>query len=452
MLKIIILRITSCLILNFPVENTVYILVLIVLRYRINRYNYLNIILDNLSCNLLLLTFIIIIICLLTNSKLNQEVRYTLRIRLLSFFLIFSFLTKNFILFFILFESSLIPLFLLILGWGYQPERLQSSIYFLFYTLIGSLPLLITLLIFFNYNFLNWSTKNSQINIILYLGLILAFLVKMPMFLVHLWLPKAHVEAPTVGSMILAGVTLKLGSYALLRLFRITNYLSIYLNWIWISVRLIGRIILCIVCLRQIDLKLLIAYSSVVHMGLCLITTLFILRWSYEGGLWLSVSHGLASSGLFFLTNSLYLRFNRRSLFINKGLGFTLPIIRIWWFILLIFNMASPPSLNLFREIKMIVTTIRISNLIIIFSVISRFFCASYCLYLYRRVTHGKHSTSTKNSNRIIIVEHLNTFNHIWILVIALLLISFIQWITYLYSLIKIMICGIIVIYKLLIL
>jgi len=429
MLKIIIPRLARCTLLKFPIENTIFILLLIIFRYRFNRYRYLNIIVDNLSCNLLLLTFIIIILCILTNSKLNQENRYLLRIRLLSFFLIFSFITKNFILFFILFESSLIPLFILILGWGYQPERLQSSIYFLFYTLVGSLPLLITLLIFYNYRFLNWFTKNSQINLILYIGLVLAFLVKMPMFLVHLWLPKAHVEAPTVGSMILAGVTLKLGRYALLRLFRITNYLSLSLNWIWISIRLIGSIILCIVCLRQIDLKSLIAYSSVVHMGLCLITTLFIFRWSYEGGLWLSISHGLASSGLFFLTNRLYLRFNRRRLFINKGLGFTLPIIRLWWFLLLIFNMASPPSLNLFREIKMVVTTIRISRLIITFSVISRFFCASYCLYLYRRVTHGKHNNSSKNSNRIIIIEHLNIFNHTWILLTALLLISFIQWI-----------------------
>jgi len=98
------------------------------------------------------------------------------------------------------------------------------------------------------------------------------------MFLVHLWLPKAHVEAPTIGSMILAGITLKLGRYALLRLFFLTRILTIKFNWIWISISLVGNLLLCLVCLRQVDLKSLIAYSSVVHMGLCLLTILFILK------------------------------------------------------------------------------------------------------------------------------------------------------------------------------
>jgi len=119
----------------------------------------------------------------------------------------------------------------------------------------------------------------------MYFTLILAFLIKMPMFLVHLWLPKAHVEAPTIGSMILAGVTLKLGRYALLRLSILRTSHTLKYNWLWIAIRLTGNIVLCFVCLRQTDLKLLIAYSSVIHMGLCLITLLFILNWSYEGSL-----------------------------------------------------------------------------------------------------------------------------------------------------------------------
>merc|ERR1712055_1278017 len=194
---------------------------------------------------------------------------------------------------------------------------------------------------------------------------------------------------------ILAGITLKLGSYALLRLFNLTN------------------LFLCIVCLRQTDLKSLIAYSSVVHMGLCLLSTLFILSWSFEGGVWLSLSHGLASSGLFFLTNSTYLRFNRRRIYINKGLAFSIPKIRLWLFLLLIFNMASPPSLNLFREIKMVVTTVTISNFILIISVISRFFCAAYCLFLFRNLHHGKHNNTQKFSNSLIISEHFVLFYHL---------------------------------------
>ena len=263
------------------------------------------------------------------------------------------------------------------------------------------------------------------------------------MFLVHLWLPKAHVEAPTVGSMILAGVTLKLGRYALLRLFINTRRIRLKLNWLCISIRLVGNLFLCFVCLRQVDLKSLIAYSSVIHMGLCLLTIFFVLNWSYEGGLWLSLSHGLASSGLFFLTNRTYLRFNSRRLYINKGLACSLPVIRLWWFLLLIFNMASPPSLNLFREIKMVTTTISISNFILIMSVISRFFCAAYCLFLFRNIYHGKHNNTQKSSNTIIISEHFISFYHLWPLCISITLLYFLQWIKYLLSLKKILICGI---------
>ena len=394
----------------------------------------------------MLLTLFIIILCILTNRKLSQDKKYLLCNIFLLVFLLFSFLSKFLIFFFILFEASLIPLFLLIMGWGYQPERLQSSIYFLFYTLFGSLPLLVSLFLL-KYTFiLTWINKIIILDSIMYFTLILAFLIKMPMFLVHLWLPKAHVEAPTIGSMILAGVTLKLGRYALLRLSILSTSHTLKYNWLWIAIRLTGNIVLCFVCLRQTDLKLLIAYSSVIHMGLCLITLLFILNWSYEGSLWLSLSHGLASSGLFFLTNSTYLRFNRRSLYINKGLAFTLPVISFWWFLLLIFNMASPPSLNLFREIKMIMTTITISNLIIFLSVITRFLCSAYCIFLFRNIYHGKHNNTQKFSNNLIISEHFIRFYHLWPLITAIILLQYLQWIIYLYSLMKIMICGIIVI------
>merc|ERR1739838_549731 len=137
---------------------------------------------------------------------------------------------KTLLYFFLLFETSLIPLFLVILGWGYQPERLQSSLYFLFYTLFGSLPLLLALVILSKSQILCWSNKIWFLDIVIYLRVTLAFLIKMPMFLTHLWLPKAHVEAPTIGSMILAGVTLKLGRYALLRLYALTTANTLKIN------------------------------------------------------------------------------------------------------------------------------------------------------------------------------------------------------------------------------
>lgn len=175
--------------------------------------------------------------------------------------------------FYLFFESSLIPTLFLILGWGYQPERLQAGIYLLFYTLLASLPILVA--IFYIYNTI--STINFYLMInrgfdyeLLYLGLIFAFLVKMPIFLVHLWLPKAHVEAPVAGSIILAGILLKLGGYGLLRVFSVLQSVGIKFNYIFISIRLIGGVLVRLVCLRQVDLKALIAYSSVAHMGIVL--------------------------------------------------------------------------------------------------------------------------------------------------------------------------------------
>lgn len=428
MLKVIIFCGLTCFVSKFPLEILTLLSLNIILNYNFINFSYYNILVDNLSVNLVLLSIVIITFCILTNSTLSKLKKYRMCITRLVWFLTLSFFSKNFILFFIMFESSLLPLFFLISGWGYQPERLQSSLYFLFYTLFGSLPLLVMLILCRNLSVFNWLNTLTYLSITWYLFIIIAFLIKMPMFLVHLWLPKAHVEAPTVGSMILAGLTLKLGRYALFRLFYLTNTLTLKYNWVWISIRLIGNLLLCVVCIRQTDLKSLIAYSSVVHMGLCLLTTLFILNWSFEGGLWLSLSHGLASSGLFFLTNSTYTRFNRRRLYINKGLAFTIPLISIWWFLILIFNMASPPSLNLFSEIKMIVTTVSIRWLTLILSVISSFFCAAYCLFLFRNVYHGKSNSTQKFTNNILIKEHLIVFCHLWPLVVSVSFINFIQW------------------------
>jgi len=429
MLKSLVLCFSTCFAYNYPVEIFCVLFSVVILNFFVEGSVYSHMLVDNLNSSLITLSFIIICMCLLTNRKLSSNKKYLICNTTLLLFLVASFLSKTLLYFFLLFETSLIPLFFVILGWGYQPERLQSSLYFLFYTLFGSLPLLLALVILSKSQILCWSNKIWFLDIVIYLRVTLAFLIKMPMFLTHLWLPKAHVEAPTIGSMILAGVTLKLGRYALLRLYALTTANTLKINWTWISVSVVGNLLLCIVCLRQRDLKALIAYSSVIHMGLCLLTILFLLKWSYEGGLWLSLSHGLVSSGLFYLTNRTYIRINSRRFYLNKGVSYTFPTLGLWWFLLLIFNMASPPSLNLFSEIKMVVTTVTVSRFLLVLSVVTRFFCATYCLFVFRNIYHGKHSKTFNFSNNLTACEHFVVFYHIWPLILSVLLLYFFQWI-----------------------
>lgn len=202
----------------------------------------------------------------------------------LAVFLLLSFSGSDLMVFYIMFESTLIPIFLLILGWGYQPERIPASYYLLFYTLFASLPLLLGLLYLSSelgsMNFYLLGISRIEWGIPLVVAMILAFLVKIPIYFGHLWLPKAHVEAPVAGSIILAGVLLKLGGYGLFRVLPVLSLSLVAISpWV-IAVRVIGGAVASLICIRETDAKSLIAYSSVAHMAL-VIVGLFLMR---EGG------------------------------------------------------------------------------------------------------------------------------------------------------------------------
>nr|WJW73562.1 NADH dehydrogenase subunit 4 [Chamaesphegina sp.] len=383
------------------VQNMLFMImfILIIYNYFVNYCMMISYFmgLDLLSYGMILLSFWICSLMLMASDSINKYNNYKnlflLNVLFLLLLLFLTFASMNLFLFYLFFESSLIPTLFLILGWGYQPERLQAGMYLLFYTLLVSLPMLIA--IFYLYNNLNtmnfYMINNCSFDyLLLYFSLIFSFLVKMPMFLVHLWLPKAHVEAPVSGSMILAGVMLKLGGYGLLRVFFFLQNLGIKYNYWFISISLVGGSLVCLICLRQIDLKSLIAYSSVAHMGIVLSGLMSMTYWGVCGSYILMIAHGLCSSGLFCLANINYERLGSRSLLINKGLLNFMPSMTLWWFLLCSANMAAPPTLNLLGEIFLLNSIVSMSFLTMLMLIFLSFFSAAYTLYLYSYSQHGK--------------------------------------------------------------
>nr|ANF05066.1 NADH dehydrogenase subunit 4 [Mierspenaeopsis hardwickii]AQZ21920.1 NADH dehydrogenase subunit 4 [Solenocera alticarinata] len=356
---------------------------------------------DSLSFILILLSFWVTALVIMSSQKVLENNKYPCMFLLVNIFLLLflmlTFSSVDYLLFYISFESSLIPTLILILGWGYQPERLQAGMYMLFYTLFASLPLLVSLLSFYS---VSGSLTLGLVDLVLgekfifclwYLATVFAFIVKLPMFLVHLWLPKAHVEAPVAGSMILAGVLLKLGGYGLIRVLPLFPECNKELSWLWISISLVGGVIVSLMCLRQVDIKALIAYSSVAHMGLVLCGLVVFGWWGLNGAVVVMIGHGLCSSGLFCLANMVYERVGSRSLLISKGLMNFMPSMALWWFLLSAGNMAAPPTLNLLGEIMLIISVVSWSKLSMLFISVLSFFSAAYTLYMYSLSQHGKY-------------------------------------------------------------
>nr|BAL43956.1 NADH dehydrogenase subunit 4 [Tenualosa ilisha] len=313
-------------------------------------------------------------------------------------FLILAFGATEISMFYVMFEATLIPTLILITRWGNQAERLNAGVYFLFYTLAGSLPLLIALLILQNslgslsmitLNFSQPLTLSSWGDKIWWAGCLVAFLVKMPLYGVHLWLPKAHVEAPIAGSMVLAAVLLKLGGYGMIRMSSILDPLTKEMAYPFIVLALWGIIMTGSICLRQTDLKSLIAYSSVSHMGLVAAGILVQTPWGLTGAIILMIAHGLVSSALFCLANTTYERTHSRTLLLSRGLQMLLPLTATWWFVANLANLALPPLPNLMGEIMIITTMFSWSPWTLISTGLGTLITAGYSLYMFLITQRG---------------------------------------------------------------
>lgn len=456
MIKFLIIIIFIFIIFNFLKFNLfqiiyqnllILILFLIIIDFPFNNLNYWVKIyyiigIDFYSIILIYLTYwIVFLIIIIYKRKIINYLYYNI-LNVIVIFLILRFIRFNLILFYIYFEMRLVPVFLLILGWGYQVDRIQAGFYIILYTMLGSFPLFIFIIYLYQIvdSLIIDLVQLIYLSWYIYIIIILAFLIKIPIYFVHLWLPKAHVEAPLRGSIILAGVILKLGSYGLIRFLIIFIDIMNNLNKFILIIRLIGGIYSRLICLNQVDIKKLVAYSSVVHIRILLGGLLTLNNWGLIGALLIIVSHGLCSSGLFCLVNINYERFFSRSLLINKGIINYFPSFRMIWFFICSSNLSFPPSLNFWGEILLLNSIVFWENKILFYLVLLILFRARYRLYLFSFRQHGAIREKFYFKS-IRINEFLNLILHWFPLNILFI---YIYLFIYLNSLYKIMICGVI--------
>ena len=352
---------------------------------------------DNLSWSLVILTLWITALALISRTYIRHHyTEYMSFIRLvvaLAIILVGSFTVTNLLSFYFLFEAALIPIMIIIIVWGRSPERLQAGLYIIIYTVSASLPLLISLLyIYFKHGSLFIYFPVEDISPVIILIISIAMLVKFPLYGVHLWLPKAHVEAPVGGSILLAAILLKLGPYGIVRL--ITFFPNYYvLSPLLTSWGLLRALVAAMICIRQLDIKALVAYASISHIGLVLAGLIRYTNGGMAGARIILIGHGLASSGLFALVWFVYEWTKSRSLLVNRGLHHVAPGLSLFWFLLVAANIGVPPRLNIAGELYIFAGLVAVADeppiiygILILYSLLTM----AYRLALYTGVNHGE--------------------------------------------------------------
>lgn len=379
---------------------------------------------DGISIFFVLLSVFLTPLCILASwNSIKKRVReYMAAFLILETLMIGTFCALDTVLFFVFFEAVLIPMFIIIGVWG-GPRRVYASYKFFLYTLLGSVFMLLAVLTLFmqtgstNMIELMEAPVARDLQIILWLAFFASFAVKMPMWPVHTWLPDAHVEAPTAGSVILAGVLLKMGGYGFLRfsipmLPEATEFFTPMVFWLSI----IAIIYTSLVALVQEDMKKLIAYSSVAHMGFVTLGLFTLNQQGMEGAIFQMLSHGLISAALFLCVGVVYDRLHTREIGRYGGIVKNMPRYATVFMIFMLGSVGLPGTSGFVGEFLALLGAFRVDTTVAFFATTGMVLGATYMLVLYRRVVFGP-----QNNDDAAKMKDLNQFEYIVLVPLVLL-------------------------------
>jgi proton-translocating NADH-quinone oxidoreductase chain M len=337
-------------------------------------------------------------LCLLASwDSIKIHVKeYLIAFLVMETLLIIVFSIMDLLLFYVFFESVLIPMFLIVGIWGSRERKIRAAYLLFLYTLVGSVLMLLAILLIYSiagtttYTNLLTVHFDESLQKFLWLAFFASFAVKVPMVPVHIWLPEAHVEAPTAGSVILAGVLLKLGSYGLIRFsMPLFPAATIYFTPLVYTMAAIAVIYTSLTAIRQSDMKRIIAYASVAHMNVILVGMFALNMQGLEGAMIQMLSHGLVSSALFLCVGVLYDRHHSRMVRYYSGMAHTMPLFAIVFMFMTMANIALPCWCSFVGEFLILAGTFQVNTTICVLAGTGMILGGAYSLWLYNRIAFG---------------------------------------------------------------
>jgi NADH-quinone oxidoreductase subunit M len=352
---------------------------------------------DGISMLFVVLTGLLMPMCILASSSITKRVReYMIAFLVLETLMMGVFCALDLVLFYLFFEGGLIPMFLIIGVWG-GANRVYATFKFFLYTLLGSVLMLVAIMAMYVYagttdipTILNTVHFPPGMQTWLWFAFLASFAVKLPMWPVHTWLPDAHVEAPTAGSVILAGILLKMGGYGFLR-FSLPMFpvATDEFAWLIFGLSLVAIVYTSFVALAQEDVKKLIAYSSVAHMGFVTLGIFARNTQGIEGGIFQMLSHGIVSAALFLCVGVIYDRMHTRMIADYGGLVNRMPVYAACFMVFTLANVGLPGTSGFVGELLTLIGAFRFNTWLAIIAATGMILSAAYALWLYRRVIFG---------------------------------------------------------------